>query len=43
MVDAADGRVGKELQTTDLWSTLRPRVVHEAVSPGMLIVRRRRW
>ena len=38
MVDAADGRVGKELQTTDLWSTLRPRVVHEAVSPGMLIV-----
>jgi signal transduction histidine kinase/CheY-like chemotaxis protein/HPt (histidine-containing phosphotransfer) domain-containing protein len=36
-VDAADRRLGRELGTTDLWTALRPRVVHEAVSPGMLI------
>jgi signal transduction histidine kinase/CheY-like chemotaxis protein len=36
-VDAVDARIGGELGTTDLWSALRPRVVHRAVSPGMLI------
>ena len=36
-VDAVDRRVGKKLGTTEVWSTLRPRVVHGAVSPGMLI------
>jgi signal transduction histidine kinase/CheY-like chemotaxis protein/HPt (histidine-containing phosphotransfer) domain-containing protein len=38
MVDAVDGRVGEQLGTTELWSALRPRVAHEAVSPGMLIM-----
>ena len=36
-VDAVDARVGEQLGTTDLWSVLRPRVVHDGVSPGMLI------
>jgi signal transduction histidine kinase/CheY-like chemotaxis protein len=36
-VDAADGRLGAHLGTTGLWSALRPRVVHDAISPGMLI------
>ncbi|HXU90433.1 MAG TPA: ATP-binding protein [Methylomirabilota bacterium] len=36
-VDAADRRIGRTLGTTDMWSALRPRVVHEAISPGMLI------
>jgi signal transduction histidine kinase/HPt (histidine-containing phosphotransfer) domain-containing protein len=36
-VDAVDHRVGGKLGTTDLWSTLRPRVVSPAISPGMLI------
>src|SRR5215813_7035804 len=30
-------RIGAQLGTTDLWNALRPRVVHGAVSPGMLI------
>jgi signal transduction histidine kinase/HPt (histidine-containing phosphotransfer) domain-containing protein/ActR/RegA family two-component response regulator len=36
-VDAVDRRVSEELGTADLWSALRPRVVHAAVSPSMLI------
>ncbi len=36
-VDAVDRRIGARLGTTDLWATMRPRVVHRAVSPGMLI------
>src|SRR5688572_21546448 len=36
-LDAVDRRVGDELATTDLWSALRPRLVHGAVNPGMLI------
>ena len=36
-VDAVDARMGEQLGTTDLWSVLRPRVVHDAVGPGMLI------
>src|SRR5689334_13536042 len=36
-VDAVDRHVGKKLGTTSLWATMRPRVVHRAVSPGMLI------
>jgi signal transduction histidine kinase/CheY-like chemotaxis protein len=36
-VDAVDRRVGGHLGTTELWAALRPRVVHRAVSPGMLI------
>ncbi|HXH81520.1 MAG TPA: hypothetical protein VNN07_01175, partial [Candidatus Tectomicrobia bacterium] len=36
-VDEADRRFGRHLETTDLWNVLRPRVVHEAVSPRMLI------
>jgi signal transduction histidine kinase/CheY-like chemotaxis protein/HPt (histidine-containing phosphotransfer) domain-containing protein len=36
-VDAVDRREGGQLGTTDLWAALRPRVVHGAVSPGMLI------
>jgi len=36
-VDAVDARKGAELGTTHLWAALRPRVVHDAVSPGMLI------
>ena len=36
-VDAVNARMGEQLGTTDLWSALRPRVVHTAVSPGMLI------
>ena len=37
-VDAVDARIGARLGTTDLWRALRPRVVHGAVSPGMLII-----
>src|SRR5215470_11533548 len=36
-VDAVDQRVGERLGTVELWSVLRPRVVHGAVNPGMLI------
>ena len=36
-VDAVDRRVGRRLGTTDLWTALRVRVVHPAVSPRMLI------
>jgi len=36
-VDGVDQRVGAQLRTSDLWSALRPRVLHHAVSPGMLI------
>jgi signal transduction histidine kinase/DNA-binding NarL/FixJ family response regulator len=36
-VDAADQRLGAPLGTTELWSALRPRVLHAAISPGMLI------
>jgi signal transduction histidine kinase/DNA-binding NarL/FixJ family response regulator/HPt (histidine-containing phosphotransfer) domain-containing protein len=36
-VDAVDARIGEHLGTTDLWTALRPRVVHDAISPGMLI------
>ncbi|HEU5193583.1 MAG TPA: hypothetical protein VFW70_02495, partial [Methylomirabilota bacterium] len=37
VMDAVDGRIGAQLETTDLWRALRPRVAHGAVSPGMLI------
>ena len=36
-VDAVDRRVGKRLGVTELWTALRVRVVHPAVSPSMLI------
>jgi signal transduction histidine kinase/DNA-binding NarL/FixJ family response regulator len=36
-VDAVDRRVGRRLGATDLWTALRVRVVHPAVSPSMLI------
>jgi signal transduction histidine kinase len=37
-VDEVDRRLGDELGTTELWTALRPRVLHRAISPGMLIM-----
>jgi signal transduction histidine kinase/CheY-like chemotaxis protein/HPt (histidine-containing phosphotransfer) domain-containing protein len=37
VVDAADQRVGSRLGTSDLWAMMRVRVLHPAVSPGMLM------
>jgi signal transduction histidine kinase/CheY-like chemotaxis protein len=36
-VDAVDRRLGRHLATTEQWAALRPRAVHHAISPGMLI------
>jgi len=36
-VDAVDRRVGTRLGTSHLWSVMRVRVLHPAVSPGLLI------
>jgi signal transduction histidine kinase/FixJ family two-component response regulator len=36
-MDAVDARVGARLRTTELWQTLRARVVHPSVEPATLV------
>jgi signal transduction histidine kinase/DNA-binding NarL/FixJ family response regulator/HPt (histidine-containing phosphotransfer) domain-containing protein len=42
LMDSVNARLGEELQVGNVWLTLRPRVAHPSVEPGLLMAETRR-